>query len=164
VDASVLLVTLDTNVLPIDDRLSAVRLGEFSFSIVTVTDREVGGSTELEAPSSVGRIVETAVWNESTWGNATWGSSATHGCLEGVLAIIGAGSLPPAAQRSNLTEGQRRQLRDAMIFCAHVRAARHIFVTNDVRAFIRNGRREQLERAYGTRIMTQDEFRAEFTR
>jgi len=112
----------------------------------------------------VKRTVETAAWSESHWGNATWGDPASSGCLEAVLAIISAGGFPPTGQRSSLTDGQRRQLRDAMIFCARVRAGRHIFVTNDVRGFVRGGRRAQLERDFRTRIMTRDEFRQEFTR
>lgn len=163
-EASVLLVTVDTNALPIDDLLAAVRPAELEFSIVSVTDREVGGLAQRAAPTSVKRTVETAVWGESQWGNATWGDPASSDCLEGVLAIISAGSFPPAGQRSSLTDGQRRQLRDAMIFCAHVQAGRHIFVTNDMRGFVRAGRREQLEREFKTRIMTRDEFRQEFTR
>ena len=51
-----------------------------------------------------------------------------------------------------------------MIFCAHVREKRDIFVTNDQRGFIRKQRRESLERAYSTKVMTKDEFMATFAK
>jgi len=37
-------VTLDTNILPADDLIASVPSGRFEFSIVSVTDREMGGS------------------------------------------------------------------------------------------------------------------------
>jgi hypothetical protein len=45
-----------------------------------------------------------------------------------------------------------------MIFQAHVRERRDIFVTGDERGFIRDGHRERLQARFDTRIMTQDEF------
>jgi hypothetical protein len=158
----VVLVTLDTNILPVEALLAAVPPGKFEFSVVSVTDREVGAAAGLTAPSVVGRVVETAVWDESLWDSAVWGDSGDGDCFEKALAIVAAGSFPPPGQRARLTDGQRRQLRDAMIFCAHVRAGRHIFVSNDEKGFVREGRREQLEKAFATRIMTRNEFLAEF--
>jgi hypothetical protein len=45
-----------------------------------------------------------------------------------------------------------------MILCAHVRQGRDIFVTNDRKGFIDHGRRESLQAAFETRIMTEAEF------
>jgi hypothetical protein len=152
----VILVTIDTNILPADDLVAAVPPGKFEFSVVSVTDREGGG------PSSVDQVVETGVWDESSWSKAAWADSADGDCLEQVLAIVSARSFPQPDLRGSLTDGQRRQLRDAMIFCAHVRAGRHIFVTNDERGFVRGGRRQQLEQMFASRIMTRSEFEREF--
>jgi hypothetical protein len=44
-----------------------------------------------------------------------------------------------------------------MMFCRHVSAGRDLFVSNDRRAFINHGRREQIEAAFGTRIMSAEE-------
>jgi hypothetical protein len=107
-------------------------------------------------------VPETAVWGESVWDGAVWGGPSEGNCLEKALVIIGDGSFPPPNRRDTLTDGERRQLRDAMIFCAHVRAQRQIFVTDDSRGFVRGGRRQQLERNFGTRIMTCNEFISEF--
>lgn len=74
------------------------------------------------------------------------------------MGIISDKGSPKQGQRDALTSGQRRQLRDAMIFCAHVRERREIFVTNDANAFIDEGRREKLERQFNTRIMKAAEF------
>jgi hypothetical protein len=154
----VISVTLDTNILPADALVAAVPRADFEFAVVSVTDRELGASTDLAAPSSVSRVPKTGVWGESVWGGAVWGGSSEGECLEKALVIIGDGSFPPSNRRGTLTDGQRRQLRDAMIFCAHVRAERQIFLTDDTRGFIRGDRRRQLEQSFGTRIMTRDEF------
>jgi len=45
-----------------------------------------------------------------------------------------------------------------MIFEAHVRARRHIFVTNDRRGFIDGDRRSRLQEIGRTRIMDVPEF------
>lgn len=156
-------VTIDTNVMPADDLIGAVPPDEFAFSVVTVTERELGDWFE-RGESGVGRVLETAVWDHSTWDNAVWGGPSDASCLENVLSIIGEGSFPPPRARSALTAGQRRQLLDAMIFCAHVRERRDIFVTNDQRGFVRKQRREALERAYSTKVMTKDEFLAAFAK
>jgi hypothetical protein len=63
-------------------------------------------------------------------------------------------------QRDDPSTGERRQLRDAMILQAHARDGRDILVSDDVKAFGREGddRRRKLEALCGTRIMTVDEF------
>jgi hypothetical protein len=63
-------------------------------------------------------------------------------------------------QRDDLSTGERRQLRDAMILQAHARDGRDILVCDDVKAFGREGddRGRKLEALCGTRIMTVDEF------
>ena len=155
-------VTLDTNILPADALVAAVPSGDFEFAVVSVTDRELGASTDLAASSSVTRVPETGVWGESVWGGSLWGGPNESDCLEKALVIIGDGSFPQSNRRETLTDGQRRQLRDAMIFCAHIRAKRQIFVTDDTRGFVSGGRRQQLERDFSTRIMTRDEFISEF--
>lgn len=156
-------VTIDTSILPADDLIGSVSSDEFSFSVVTVTERELGDWFNRNKPG-IGRVLETAVWDHGTWDNAVWGGPTDATCLENVVSIIGEGSFPPPSARSALTAGQRRQLLDAMIFCAHVREKRDIFVTNDQRGFIRKQRRENLERVYSTKVMTKEEFLAAFAK
>jgi hypothetical protein len=45
-----------------------------------------------------------------------------------------------------------------MIFEAHVRAGRHVLVSNDVKAYVKDGRRAQLEGLGRTKIRTLVEF------
>jgi predicted nucleic acid-binding protein len=52
----------------------------------------------------------------------------------------------------------QRQLRDAMILEAHVRNGRDVFITDDKKAFINNGRRDALRSFLKTRILTKEEF------
>lgn len=66
------------------------------------------------------------------------------------------GSFPRSG--ADLSDGHQRQFRDALIFESHVRDDRDVFVTNDERAFIRDGRRQRLETRFNTRIMTSAEF------
>ena len=148
-------VTLDTNILPADDLIASVLPGLFEFSIVSVTDREMGGSA---TQVNISNIPETMVWDESRFDEAVWGDSESASCLELSLKIISDGSFPPLGKRDKLTRGARRQFRDAIIFCAHVREHRAIFVTNDISGFIKGDRRIQLEKAFHTVIMTRDEF------
>jgi hypothetical protein len=91
-----------------------------------------------------------------------WGGNEEASCLEAVLRIISSGAFPPTDRRADLTRGQRNQLRDAMIFCTHVRDGRELFVSDDRKAFIDGGRRELLQTRFATRIVTSDEFVAEF--
>ena len=79
--------------------------------------------------------------------------------FDAILAIVGSGSFPPG-QRENLTVGQRRQLRDAMILEAHAREGRDVLVTDDVRGFVgKDGeKRRKLEALCQTRVMTVYEF------
>jgi len=147
-------VTLDTNMLPADDLLEAAQGRGFQFARVTVTDREVEGTQFQVHLVGLGTVAETAVWDESRWDEAVWASEDSS--LEEILQIISNGSFPRS--RDSLSAGQRRQLRDAMILEAHIREGRDIFVSNDCRAFIRDGRREQLEANFKTKIMVLEEF------
>ena len=153
-------VTLDTSVA--DDLVSALPNDGFEVTIVSVTDRETEGTPFQVQLRRIPQVPETGVWDESRWDHSVWGSGEDSECLDQALAIISNGSFPESAQRRSLSPGQRRQLRDAMILCAHVRQHRDIFVTNDLKGFIKDGRRDKLREAFSTRIMTRDEFVSEF--
>jgi len=140
----------------------------------TVTLRE----RPLESSGQRWIVRETAVWNEARWGEAVWGqpvyetlvlgesrlgmsalgSDESPSCFEEILRIISNGSFPKAGQRDDLSAGERRQLRDAMILEAHSRDGRDVLVSDDARAYIHDGRRERLEQLCDTRIMTVVEF------
>ena len=170
-----LLVTVDTNLLDehmIAELRASTTGAMVEFATVTVNERESGGGFELYV------ILETAVWEESPWDGAEWGgpipelmvldetpldsgvlaSEADVDVLGRVLWIVSNGSFPKLGARDKLTDPQRRQLRDAMSFEAHVRHRRHVYVSDDKRAFINHGRREKLEALSGTRIFNSDEF------
>ena len=104
------------------------------------------------------RRVESGVWDDSACDKAGFGCEGESEELEAILKIISNGSFPKPGARDNLTAPERTQLRDAMIFCAHVRAHRDIFVTNDTTAFIKHGRKSRFEIRYATRLMTRAEF------
>ena len=157
-------VTIDTSVLPAEEVLAVCRGCGFDYAVVSVTEREVEGSSFETQLRAVERLTETAVCGESRWGGAVWGSSESSDRLESILRIISNGSFPPKGDRANLSPGQRRQLRDAMILEAHVRSGCDLFITNDETGFVNDGRREILETQYGTRIMTAKEFCSEYGR
>ncbi len=63
-------VTLDTNILPADDLIVSVPPGLFEFSIVSVTDRKMGG---LATQANISNIPETLVLGESCLDQAVLG-------------------------------------------------------------------------------------------
>lgn len=141
--------------------------------MVTVSERESGRRW-----ADLYVVAEGAVWDESEWGRSVWsgpiretlvldesrlgdavlGAEDSADLMENILKVIAGGSFPRTGDRAHLSDGQRRQLRDAMILEAHTRHRRDIFVTKDERGFIRSGRRDDLQRLCSTRIMTPDEF------
>lgn len=169
-------VTVDTNLDDEDLEAIAAALAGVPHDIrpTTVTIRERPGFTDPNP------ILEGAVWGESHWGEAVFTGKAVpevavHGewhlgmaelagdvnHLETILNVISSGSFPPPGQRDNLTPGQRRQLRDGMIFEAHSRYGRQYFITRDQKGFIKSGKREDLEGLFKTRIRSPEEFVAE---
>jgi hypothetical protein len=171
-------VTVDTNAVDEETMrllVAAARGLEIEFGAVTVTERELRGS-DIALPQA--RVLETARWNESEWQQCTWarpirelfviGYSALDEAVlasdedcalfEETLRVISNGAFPKPGARGQLSAGQRRQFRDAMIFEAHVRAGRHIFLTNDRRGFIDGDRQLRLERIGRTRIMDVSDF------
>ena len=149
-------VTLDTNILPVGDLSAECGGAQWEFAVVSVTARELDGTDLLVELKPLSKVSETAIYGESKYGKAKYGSKETQANREEILAIISGESFPQ--DRQNLSKGHRRQLRDAMIFHAHVREGRDIFVTNDDRGFIRCSRREKLQERFNTRVMTRNEF------
>ena len=172
-------VTIDTNMLDEAEigRVTAVAEAhglDIDVRTTTVNVRERGSSAPITAA-----IAEPLVWGESRWGEGAWGDSRTVrellildetpldvGVLAGlqdltrfeaILKVISNGSFPPPGARETLTEKQRRQLRDAMTLEAHARDRGDVFVTGDLRGFVRHGRREALEHLCSTRIVTSAE-------
>ena len=153
-------VTFDTNVFPAGERHArAVRLG-IDVVTVTVARREAEGSSFEDEIRTLSTVLETGVLGESRWGECVWGSRSDGNLLERLLDLLSNHSFPAPGHREHLSSGQRRQLRDAMILCAHLHKKRDILVSNDKRAFINDGRREAIENEFDTRIMTVEEFDA----
>lgn len=150
-------VTLDTNVVENEDLAEAAVAAGFEIVHTTITDRELAGSGIAPVAGRKAHVLETIVLGESPIGNVL-GSDADATCFETLLQVISDGAFPPIGKRDGLTPGQRKQLRDAMIFCAHSREKRTIFVTNDKRGFIDGGRRDFLQKQFNTKILTGEEF------
>ena len=171
-----LLVTVDTNQLDVGriERLRrAIRI-PFELAWVSVTGRERGelmlagdlvsvaemmvpGGSRLGGAVWSGPIPELLVLGESPLGGAVLAGDDHVDLLEKALRVISAGSVTPQASLDSLSPGQRRQLRDALIFEAHARACRHVLVTSDAKGFINGGRRRTLEALGRTRIVTPNE-------
>jgi len=126
------------------------------FAIVTVSDREIRDPKYRAQLKPLQKIHETAVWGEFDWDNAVWAAESSEDDLEVILDIISNQSFPK--NREKLSHGQLRQLRDALIFEAHVREGRDIFVSNDEKAFVKQGRRAKLQNRFKTQILTRQQF------
>jgi hypothetical protein len=151
-------VTLDTNLVDNPQLLAAARTAGFQVAHTTVTDRELSGSGVVAAEGRCADLIETGIVGESIVGLFVIGGMPDATNIDQVLEIISSGSFPRGKNRKHLSDGQRRQVRDAMIFCTHIREKRDLFVTNDRRGFIDNGRREFLENRFTTKIYTAEEF------
>jgi len=151
-------VTLDTNTVDDPQVIEAALRAGFDLVRTTVTDRELESSGIQAALPGENAVYEPFVLGESRLGFAVLGSETGADTFERLLQIISNGAFPPKGRRSNLSPGERRQLRDAMILSTHIREGRQIFVTRDVKGFIRDGRRELLEREFRIKIMTAEEF------
>jgi hypothetical protein len=150
--------TLDTNVFPAEALVQrAGRLG-IEAAVITVSRREVEGSTLEEEVSALESIAETGVFGESRYGEAVYGAQSDAECIERALELLSNRAFPGIGNRETMTNGQRRQLRDAMILCAHVRSKRDVLVSNDRKAFVDNGRREAIAAMFCTSVMTVAEF------
>jgi hypothetical protein len=152
-------VTFDSTTKPTETLVLKARSLGWHVAFVSVSKREwprTGFDVSLEGYEILSEIV---VWDESPWDEAEWADDAGSECLEEILKVISNGGFPK--DRGLLTEGQLHQLRDAMILQAHFSAERSVFVTADVKGFIRHGRREQLETLLQTRILSPFEFKAE---
>jgi hypothetical protein len=144
--------------MPADDLLpGCYRLG-WDVAVVTVTARELHNTSFEVSLTDLHEVPETLVLDESRLDQGVLASAQVANQLQEILDVISGGTFP--RDRSTLTSGHRRQLRDAMILEAHLRTRRDIFVTEDRRTFITRGRREQLQSRFATRIMTRSEFAA----
>jgi hypothetical protein len=158
----VLKITLDTNsVRP--ERLTAASSkirGGVDIATTTTVAREIGSMYDPEL-HQLQIVPELLVMGESPMGMAALASEGERALFEATLVAITNGSFPSRENRSTLTQGKRNQLRDAMIFCTHLREGRDIFVSDDVKAFGRDGspQRERMSAlAPRTKIMTLAEF------
>ncbi len=150
-------VTLDTSAVEPEVLQRAQDLNA-AVQVVTVTVREVEGTSFSVVVAPLPSVAEAAVWDESRWGEAAFFDPAAGVDLEEILTIIADGGFPKEKERDALSPGQRSQLRDAMIFEAHARSGADCFVTDDLKAFIKWGRREQFEERFESRILTVVEF------
>jgi hypothetical protein len=151
-------VTFDTNVFPADALKERACKAGITVSVVSVSAREVEGSSLEQEVKALQAIPEIAVWGQFFWGQAVWAAKENGECLEYILSLVSNRSFPLAGERENLTRGQLRQLRDAIILCTHIRSGRDLLVSNDSAAFISDGRRQGIESKYATRIMTVQQF------
>lgn len=155
-------VTFDTNAKPTDPVVEATIAAGCYVTYASVSLREAG-DTDFEVElKKYDRVPELAVWDESDWDEARWADEPSSERLENILNVISNGSFPKT--RTHLTEGQLRQLRDAMILEAHCAAEHDIFVTSDAKGFVNDSHREKLQTLLGTRIMTPPEFLAELAK
>jgi hypothetical protein len=150
-------ITLDTNAVDKPDLIQKATQMGLDLVVVTVTEMELQNSG-IGIDGSIGRTPEIFVLDESRLDVGALASDEDCERFEDVLSAISNGSFPSIGQRENVSGGQRRQLRDAMVFASHVRDTRDIFVTDDARGFINDGRRAHLQRKYQTTIMTAKEF------
>ncbi len=153
-------ITLDTNTLPLERALDALGNRPADLAVTSVTAREVHGTRWAPELHSLDVVPEMWVMDETPLDMGALASQSDADLFEATIAIITNGAFPRQGSRENLTPQQTRQMRDAMIFCTHVREGRDIFVTNDVTAFGEEGsvQCQRFAALSSTRVMTLAEF------
>src|SRR5262249_11990696 len=118
-------ITLDTNSVRLDEVGAAVHKirGGGDSAITTTLPPE---NRPPHHPSLPETHILFLVWvmGASPMGVTALAQEADRDLFEATLAAITNGSFPKPGSRSALTQGERRQLRDAIIFCTHVREGR----------------------------------------
>jgi hypothetical protein len=155
-------VTFDSTTQPGDAIVSFAEKAGWQVAFASVTYRENQDPAVKLALNNHETLPELAVWDESSWDQARWADEGSGTRLDQILAIISSRSFPK--DRTNLTEKQQHQLRDAMVLEAHTAYEREVLVSDDLKAFINHQRREKLEALLHTRILTRLEFHGELTR
>jgi len=153
-------VTVDTNVSDSKRIFKIAACLGLDIKSTSVTDRELEGTNYNNLAKS--KLLETFVFGESLLGDCVLGGSKEDDSFEEILNIISNKSFPKCGNRENLSSGELRQLRDAMIINTHAREQRDIFVSNDKKAYVKDERRNILEKRLGTKILTEEEFVHEF--
>lgn len=151
--------TFDSNFEPWHSLVLAAKDAGWDIAFASVSSREAKGTSLEISLGDHEAVSELGVWEESFWDQARWADDTSSKRLANILKIIFNASFPN--RMSDLTEGQSRQLRDAMILEAHCAAQRDIFVTLDGKAFINHERREKLEALFKTRVLNRAEFETE---
>lgn len=156
---SVIPVTVDTNVLPLESLARKALEKGYRIFLACTSDREADGCIGILPGVEIMRIPGPVVWGETrVEDQAFWALDGDSARFDRLLEVISSGGFPRTGAKAPLTKGQHRQLRDAMVFFAHIRAGHSIFVSNDTKGFINCGRRKLLEAEFATRILTTAEF------
>jgi hypothetical protein len=108
--------------------------------------------------STMEQISEPAVWGSATiageqlgsrWGFSRWSSASMPGpAYQDVASVLFPGCSIPLTKQDN---------NDVMFLMAHLFAGNDIFVTNNKKDFIRDGRQAAITERFGTKVMTDDE-------
>lgn len=150
-------VLIDTNIVTLESLIDELRRHGTEIFIARATkDREVKGTRFEAYVHKIEVAPETFIFGESTFPIRFGG----HENLKKILSVISSGSFPK--NQENLTDKQRNQLRDALIFESAIIKNCDIFCSNDNRAFLSHGKREELETAFGIKIRNSDEILSEF--
>jgi hypothetical protein len=157
-----LTVTLDTGTLRVVDALAVLDGLEVDVATTTVTARETEGTAWAGKVKQLNLILEPLVLGESVLGAAVLGGEDDRDRYERLLMLLSGGGFPKPGKRGVLTDGNKHLQRDVIILAAHAREGRDILVSNDTKAIGRPGDtlRQQLQREFGIRAMTLDEFTA----
>ena len=103
--------------------------------LIEIFDVKIENETK-EIPN---KILPVMVWGHSKWGECLWGNDSCS--YDAIRKIIG-----------------KDNVKDAMHLEAHIRNRFDYFVTNNPRDFIKNGKRESLEKQFaGLKIVTINE-------
>lgn len=151
--------TIDTNLINSKQRLADMNMlerwrdeGKLEFIGTQRLKREIAAYKNPAASAkeaSIPNISEPLVWGVGNWNEGNWADEDDTPEFLDVAKV-----LFPAIAPEALNENQQS---DVMHLLAHVTAKADVFVTNNTKDFVNDGRREQLKTKFQITVMTAEE-------
>lgn len=86
--------TLDTGIAPAGDLETLAAALGVNLAFASVSDRELASHSYAATQIGVGRVIETAIWDESEFDKSMFAGERDVDCFEDVLRVISNGSFP----------------------------------------------------------------------
>lgn len=147
--------TIDSNVINVRGRLAAMNTiekwqseGKVLLVGAQRLTNEMRGYADAKV-KTMKNVSEPMVWGISDWGSK-WGAAGPVPDYKELAEV-----LFPKVRWDRLNQNQQN---DVMHLMGHCDSDSKVFITSDIKDFIKRGRRERLRDKFGIEVMTPEEF------